>query len=234
MAVDSYNSAKSSYDGLKNTYETALDGETARKADFFKSMFEPVIAIPERPCPPTRPAAFVGPNVDLTGLFASTSVAFPTTTKFEEFKNTAYIQDYTTPAEFRNPQTYNQFARGWLRAGTMDGTTVELYKNHDHAFGKFGQGISASKYPKPFLYGKAAAGFLPSLMVTLIPTAFDMTEVAAGKTVELEVSEADFQGLDAYKTPDQPAEAAAPKKAAGAQALLGGFVASLAVAASLY
>ena len=39
--------------------------EKARKADFFKNIFEaPVLnGVPERPCPPDRPAAYAGPTI---------------------------------------------------------------------------------------------------------------------------------------------------------------------------
>jgi hypothetical protein len=63
----SYNSAKStfettktSYNTLKDAYNTALAAETARKLDFFKSIFDPPIVVPERPCKPTQPPAWTG------------------------------------------------------------------------------------------------------------------------------------------------------------------------------
>lgn len=55
---NSYNSAKSSYDTKKTTYNKAVDDEAARQKDFFKATFEPKIAIPTRPDPPTQPYAY--------------------------------------------------------------------------------------------------------------------------------------------------------------------------------
>jgi len=50
---NSYNSAKSTYDGKVKTYNAAVTDEQARQKDFFKATFEPKIAIPTRPEPPT-------------------------------------------------------------------------------------------------------------------------------------------------------------------------------------
>jgi len=57
---NSYNSAKSSYDGKKKTYNDAVTAEQDRAKDFFKATFEPKIAIPTRPTQPTQPMAYMG------------------------------------------------------------------------------------------------------------------------------------------------------------------------------
>merc|ERR1712224_34169 len=60
---DAYNTAKTSYDTKKTTYNKAVDDEAARVKDFFKATFEPKIAIPTRPEMPTRPYAYQGPSI---------------------------------------------------------------------------------------------------------------------------------------------------------------------------
>lgn len=55
-----YNSAVTSYNTDKDAYNKALADEAARKADFFKAMFDPAVVIPTRPCQPTQPGAFSG------------------------------------------------------------------------------------------------------------------------------------------------------------------------------
>lgn len=57
-------SMKSSFNKKAETYNKAAKTETARLADFFKSSFEPKVAVPQRPCPPTRPDAWNGFNLD--------------------------------------------------------------------------------------------------------------------------------------------------------------------------
>jgi hypothetical protein len=72
--ANKYNTAKSDYETKKTTYNKALADEKTRKADFFKAMFEPAVAIPERPCAPTRPEAFAG----LDFLYTVATSAAPT------------------------------------------------------------------------------------------------------------------------------------------------------------
>jgi hypothetical protein len=57
MAVKAYSA--SSYKTLKTAYEDAWKKEDERKKDFFKAIFEPVTAIPTRPCPPAPPTTAV-------------------------------------------------------------------------------------------------------------------------------------------------------------------------------
>jgi hypothetical protein len=59
-AVTSYEALVTSYNTAKTAYNKALADEKARKADFFKAMFEPAVVIPERPCQPVAPATWSG------------------------------------------------------------------------------------------------------------------------------------------------------------------------------
>jgi hypothetical protein len=60
----SYQSSLNSYNTLKTAYNSAIDTEKKRLADFFAAAFTPATSIPQRPCPPTRPTAYNGPYID--------------------------------------------------------------------------------------------------------------------------------------------------------------------------
>lgn len=70
---NSYNSVKGTYDGKRKTYDDALTAEETRQADVFKAAFDPALSIPERPCPPTQPSAYMGPYLDLAKARASSN-----------------------------------------------------------------------------------------------------------------------------------------------------------------
>ena len=75
---DMFNSDNGAYEKLRTVYEDAKTAETARLADALKAAFDPVIAIPSRPCAPTRPLAYSGVSLDLTttgGLPATFTLA---------------------------------------------------------------------------------------------------------------------------------------------------------------
>jgi hypothetical protein len=71
---DMFNNDNGAYEKLRTVYEDAKTMETARLADALKAAFEPVIAIPSRPCAPSRPAAYSGVYLDLaaTGTYPTT------------------------------------------------------------------------------------------------------------------------------------------------------------------
>lgn len=55
---------KNEFNNKAMTYNKAAKGETERIADFFKASFEPKIAVPTRPCPPTKPSEWKGFMLD--------------------------------------------------------------------------------------------------------------------------------------------------------------------------
>lgn len=57
-----YDSAKGSYEGERDTYNTKLAEEKKRLADVFTAGFDAPIKVPARPCAPTRPGAYSGPQ----------------------------------------------------------------------------------------------------------------------------------------------------------------------------
>lgn len=62
-ANSAFDGLKGTYDGERGTYDTAVKDEKARLADFFKAGFDAPIKVPARPCPPSRPAAYGGPQL---------------------------------------------------------------------------------------------------------------------------------------------------------------------------
>jgi hypothetical protein len=68
-----YNNALNSYNTLRTAYNSAIDTEKKRLADFFAAAFTPATSIPQRPCPPTQPRAYSGPYID------KSVTAFPAT-----------------------------------------------------------------------------------------------------------------------------------------------------------
>jgi len=71
---DMFNTDNGAYEKLRTVYEDAKTAETARLADALKAAFEPVIAIPSRPCAPSRPMAYSGVSLDL-----GSATAYPAT-----------------------------------------------------------------------------------------------------------------------------------------------------------
>jgi len=70
--VSSYNTANNSYETLRKTYDEALTKETARLEDALKAAFDPKIAVPTRPCSPTRPDEYSGTYLDLGTAYGTT------------------------------------------------------------------------------------------------------------------------------------------------------------------
>lgn len=64
-AYAAFESEKGKYDGERGTYDAAVKDEKARLADFFKAGFDAPIKVPSRPCPPSRPAAYSGPSLNI-------------------------------------------------------------------------------------------------------------------------------------------------------------------------
>lgn len=64
-ANSAFEGAKGAYEPDRLDYNKKVADEAARLKDFFKAGFEPAIKIPTRPCPPSRPAAYAGPQLRL-------------------------------------------------------------------------------------------------------------------------------------------------------------------------
>ena len=61
---DRYNQLLSTYNSQLAAYNTAVTTENKRATDFFRSIFEQQVKIPQRPCPPSQPPAWVGGKID--------------------------------------------------------------------------------------------------------------------------------------------------------------------------
>jgi len=226
-AIEAFNNAANSYNGLKSTYEKALDDETARKADVFKAAFEPPIAVPTRPCPPSKVSDYTGPMLAVANILAtSDAITVPTSdgTTVTDFKNKAFLKEASTTELGQSLQS------GWASSGKADNS---LHTGYSKVFGRLGQTNDTSV--KPFQYTKDADRKSPLTMISIYPSVVTFTTLtsAADDKIEISVSEVDFAAAADFAVPTAPNAPAAPKSV-GAQALFAGAVATLAVAASLY
>lgn len=224
-AIDAFNNAANSYNGLKTTYEKALDDETARKADVFKAAFEPPIAVPTRPCPPSKVSDYTGPVLAAAEILAATgALTVPTAdgTTVTDFKNKAFLKETSTAELGQSLQS------GWVSSGKADNS---VHTGFSKVFGRLGQTNDTTV--KPFQYTKDADRKSPLTMISIYPSVVSFTTLAASQKIEITVSEVDFASAADFAVPTAPNAPAAPKTA-GAQALFAGAVATLAVAASLY
>ena len=127
-----YSSTKTTYDGLKDTYNTAIDTEKARQADILKLAFEAYAVVPERPCPPYQPSAYSGPKIDW--WVASNAIAS--------------INDTTIAAGYGTLANMADTAKPSLNAGFVQATpdstdsTTSTITWSGHTFGLQGQGIA--------------------------------------------------------------------------------------------
>ena len=223
---NSYNSAKSSYDTKKNTYNQAVDDEAARVADFFKATFEPKIAIPTRPDPPSQPYAYSGPYMQLSAAAATGATFAAQATQ----GSNAFLAAQTS-----NLPT-NAYANrlGYLVSSPDTGATTPSVAQCGHVFGLLGQGdATLPANANGFYYGTSASSETPGIMLSLFPTVdADAGLDAATKEITIDFKGTTWQSLDMYAKPGQPAAAEAPKSA-GATYLSAGLAVAL-VAASMY
>jgi hypothetical protein len=220
--ANSYNTEKSSYETLKTAYNTALADETTRQADFFKAMFEPAVEIPERPCQPTRPDAFMGVS----------------------FMNEADSSDPDADAKKDDMVgTFNQndgvrafaasFKLGYQLPNVDDATWAE---GAGHTYGLLGEGeaqyadgVLAFQWDNTDIEKKAHY-----MMVSLLPYTTGFTELASDKLITISWKNAVFDtSMASISKPSQPDDTSAPD-AVGAKALAASAVALAAVAASLF
>jgi len=154
----SYNSAKSTYDTAKTAYNTALAAEKARVADFFKAMFDPAVTIPARPCQPTMPAAYMGPNVDIT----------LTTGAYTTINATSKVLGYGAFA--RNAVSTPTLNSGFLSSTPDSTVAAPLFTWTGHVFGLYGQGAATMPadgiaYPSRII----PTGETHGMMVSIFP-----------------------------------------------------------------
>lgn len=173
--VSSYNTANNSYETLRKTYDEALTKETARLADALKAAFDPKIAVPTRPCSPTRPDEYSGTYLDL-----GSSAAYTATLTL--MGKRANIKSYIGAANVLNdlPNANAAVKKGAIyltnTAGTI-GTSV------GHVFGRLGQGSDTVEAGlNPFLW-MTATTTKAGMLLGFYPTTDADTGVLATKAV---------------------------------------------------
>jgi len=217
-----YNSAKSTYDTAKTAYNTALTAEKARVADFFKAMFDPAVTIPARPCQPTMPAAYMGPNVDHT------------------ITNAAYTTiNATSKALGYGAFGRNAIAKPTLNSGFLSSTpdstaTPPAFTWTGHVFGLWGQGAAAMPadgiaYPSRII----PSGETHGMMVSIFPDVLATAAGTATAKVDFSVKTVTWRVITSIEAPAAPAASVAPDSAAAAY-LAAGAAAIAAVAATLF
>lgn len=230
---NSYNGDLTTYNGLKDAYNTANTAEKDRDADFGKWLFEPKTEIPERPCPPTQPAAWWGVKLVLAQGVQSTPIAFSTFTTNMQ----AYIQGTTATAPAASTAMSTMLGYN-IAADTGVAAATPTVTNVGKTFGLFGQG-KANLYTEslPFSWASATAGTdFPTLMVSFFPqTSADTGLAASTDKVAMKVKGQAFQALSNFEAPSQPSAAANPDKVWNNAAALSGatLLASAVVLASL-
>lgn len=169
---NSYNSEKTSYNTKKTTYNKAVDDEAARQKDFFKATFEPKIAIPTRPDPPTQPYAYQGPSLKLS---ASKTAGLETTYAKQGMVGTMKVGT-------DNKANIADATRTGYLVSTIDSSASTLdVTAAAHVFGKLGQGdaVNPSKGAEGFFYGSPTTSEKPVIMLSFFPTVDADTGLAA-------------------------------------------------------
>jgi hypothetical protein len=169
-----YASAKTTYDALAATYNTAIDTEKARQADIIKLAFEAYAVVPERPCPPEQPAAYTGPKIDwwvTSNLLASVN----TTTIAAGYGTLDNMAVTATPS----------LNAGFVQA-TPDttSTTTSVVTWAGHTFGLNGQG--AATMPADgiaFTIVVPANTVTHSVMVSIFPYTAAWTGLTTAQTI---------------------------------------------------
>lgn len=239
-AFDSFNSLKSTYDTAKTSYETQVDLRATQELDFFKNTFEPKVSVPARPCPPTQPMAYWGPNLLIAGQFAATT----TWANLDKTNKSAIlIQDGQTTPQTLALTTNNRV--GYLqavsnnKAGTP--TTADL-EYTGHVLGRLGQAKVATSVTA-FKWLAKANTQVAGMMVSMLPTATGNTGLAATKEIVIEANAVAFSDYSEFNQPSRPGAASDPKCFAdkscpdqkmGAKALAVASAAVLAVSATLF
>jgi len=181
---NSYNSLKSTYDTKKTTYNSAVTDEEARMKDFFKATFEPKIAIPTRPDPPTQPYSYMGPYLQLSAASATSASFAAQATQ----GSNAFIAAQTS-----NLPTNSYSNRlGYLVSSADTSATTPSVAQCGHVFGLLGQGdATLPANAQGFYYGAVASTETPGMMLSLFPT----VDADAGLNANTKSITIDFKGV---------------------------------------
>jgi hypothetical protein len=116
----------------KDTFNSKVNLETARRADAIKAAFDPEIAIPVRPCAPTIPATWSWINLNLNQAVQTTNNAWKTT--FTDAKTTSYL---VNSSNNNLPQNSMFIRKGFLQTAT-DNTQISTTNYAGRVFGRLG------------------------------------------------------------------------------------------------
>jgi hypothetical protein len=161
---------------LKTAYNSAIDTEKKRLADFFAAAFTPATSIPQRPCPPTQPRAYEGPYIDKALTAAPTA-------------NTNGVLFAVVPSSTMKAK------KGWYASTTdVAGTDATTLAVSGHVFGRLGQGKGSMPGVAPFYWDYATAAGTPTVIVSIFPETDGSAGLsAATKFVTIEATAAKWE-----------------------------------------
>merc|ERR1711957_228710 len=207
--VSSYNTDNNSYETLRKTYDEALTKETARLADALKAAFDPKIAVPTRPCSPTRPGEYSGTYLDLTN-----AAAYGATYTAAGTMANIVSKASSSNAALNNMANVNSA----VKKGAMyleGATAATLGSSVGHVFGRLGQGDATVETGlSPFLWTTAVSSTKAGMLIGFYPTTdADTGLTAAAKVVTISLRGKTWTALSAFNKPGRPGAPTEPKKA---------------------
>ena len=233
-AQNSYDTARNSYNSAKDNYNTQVAAEKARAADFFKSIFEAPVEIPNRPSQPQAPPTWTGPTVKY--FHNTTEQTTFGNLAWEQKKNIATYAGALTNTNGDKPS----FGSGYL-AATPDNTAPAAAPFNaswaGHSFGLIGQGdLSMPEAGNAWAGIPDAARDAASyhMAVSIFPyDGTDTTGLAANTNVTIAWSSVAWRNFGSLTGPTAAPQATVAPDAAGAKALAAGALAIAAVAATM-
>lgn len=218
---------KNAYNSKAKIYNDAVTAEETRMKDFFKSIFDPKVAIPEQPEPPTKPASY--PNMYIAAAAATDGLNTDATAQ-----KGAVMKTGAAKSAGVNTDSYRQ---GYLYSTADDSKTGANAdaKVITHTFGRLGQGDATdpSQGAKAWYYGASSSNNAPGMMISYLPFAENDNGInASGKKLVTTARPVSFLGLGDYAAPGG-VSGVDSLKSTGATALTMG-IATAAVALSLF
>jgi hypothetical protein len=166
-----------SYNSVKIQYEAAIAANKARVGDLNKVLFEQPVSVPNRPCAPTKPAAYTGPAIDWAAAAGATDVSNPSTMKA---KRMGWLARTAVGSSVNS---------GFVRVTNETATTAAntlLYAGH--TFGLYGQGNDTMPWNgTAYEYASAKqATDVHAMMVSFFPyDGTDQTGLAADTNITM-------------------------------------------------
>lgn len=223
-----YNAKVAVYNPKRIAYDTAVDTETKRRADFFAASMTPSVAIPERPCPPDQPKPMPSPSLDLSQKTWDTN---PTTQKL-----VASLKRGT--ANTPDPSYHTRLGYYTALYDLSDLTKVSYTGK---VFGRLGQGTgNMPATSTPFYWAESTSTLADAngahMMISVFPDSKDATGlVDSAKKIIFEAKAMTLEDNATYKLLTTPTAAISPKPGlAGASMLAAGLISGAAAMVSLF